>query len=367
MSGIDPFGEGYRIIVVAAVLINSVILGGVSLHFLTVDDADINNVPWPWVEQKETTTIPKADSDFIYINGEKVPWPDKISDMEEQYIYGTDMFDPDSDQDGMEDGWEVFHMTTINIFYPISSPDPLKKDAFDNYDGDGFDENGNGVLEGSEKLFNLREYVGGVEYDTEMGCFDPMDPVFGGLDPGKDWREIGRLGGWHMLDCKAINMKYNTYNPFQREQLIPLTLDPSRSDTDGDGIEDGWEIHYARELKERFFDENISIFEAEPTQHPLIFDLSKEAGMYNMTIPSPINRPGTLIDPLVPTDADRDMDLRRVHTNGFDEKDIWILHPDGMSNLDEYLNGTSPILWDTDGDSFYNPVNKEFFDLSDSV
>jgi hypothetical protein len=34
--------------------------------------------------------VPKSDSDVRLIDNEYTPWPDKLSDIEENYIYGTD-------------------------------------------------------------------------------------------------------------------------------------------------------------------------------------------------------------------------------------------------------------------------------------
>ena len=153
-------------------------------------------------EFKEVTIsgqMQKSDSDVLLINDEYIDWPDKLPDVEEQYIYGTDWRDPDTDHDGMEDGWEVHH----TFFEPIRRRliiDPNENDWNENPDGDGFDSDRNGEIEGDERLFNLREYCGGALYDSSSGMFDPSEPVFGGLDPEIDWMEIGMKGGYHLYD-----------------------------------------------------------------------------------------------------------------------------------------------------------------------
>jgi hypothetical protein len=52
---------------------------------------------------------------------------DGLKDYQELIIYGTNLVDSDTDNDGMPDGWEVSY-----------GLDPKGDDASDDFDGDGF-------------------------------------------------------------------------------------------------------------------------------------------------------------------------------------------------------------------------------------
>ncbi|MGA1821396.1 MAG: hypothetical protein ACMUIG_02590 [Thermoplasmatota archaeon] len=158
----------------------------------------------------------------------------------------------------MEDGWEVWY----HVWHPDSwsyPTDPLVFDAFNNSDGDGFDENGDGVIDLGESLFNLREYCGGAKWNMTTNCFDESDPIFGGLNPFDDWKEIGMKGGFHLYDDPGDGQMgdeenpdeqndtfddYMRYNPLLPQIFGLVTTDPSSNDTDGDGFDDGYEYFH---------------------------------------------------------------------------------------------------------------------------
>jgi len=158
---------------------------------------------------------------------------DGLSNLAEDGNY-TDPTNPDTDEDGMPDGWEVEHGLNPKYDY----------DASEDLDEDG--------------MTNLKEY--------ELG-FDPTDPSDADAD----------------LDGDGASNIYESV----RE------TDPRNSDSDGDGLPDGWEIEYDY----------------------------RYGG----------NSVGT--DPLNP-DADADPDK------------------DNLTNLEEYNAGTDPTEPDTDNDGF---------------
>ena len=109
----------------------------------------------------------------------------------------TDPLRWDSDGDGMPDGWEVAKQKWA--YNPIEHrwmwlPDPLVKDGEMDYDEDGHDANHDGIISGSENYTNLEEYLYGYDMDGDG------------------------------------------YNE--------LTTDPLNPDTDGDGVKDGKEIWF---------------------------------------------------------------------------------------------------------------------------
>jgi hypothetical protein len=113
---------------------------------------------------------------------------DSISDGDEVNIYHTDPMNPDSDGDGMPDGWEV-----LNGLNPINPGDA----GMDN-DIDG--------------LNNLLEYLHGADPKSK-------DTDKDGLNDGD---ELG------LAETDGIPNKFIT--------------NPSMSDSDGDGMPDGWEV-----------------------------------------------------------------------------------------------------------------------------
>jgi hypothetical protein len=334
-----------------------------------------------WAESPYGAPIKKADSDVILIDGEYIHWPDRLSDAEEKNEYGTDWKRPDTDGDGMDDGWEV-HYRKWDPQRMKWTLDPLVPDAFENPDGDGFDANHDGEISEEEALFNLREYCGGVLYDFEKECFDESDPIFGGLSPVHNASEIAILGGFNLFDDPDYRAPYIWINPSDRKYDVVvacyaysppkypiITSNPSEFDSDKDGMDDGWETHYHRELNRLFFHPDGSLRVMDTI---VLSDL--EMKMYGFEnndhsiedIQSNITRYPPL-SPILPYDPDIDLDLFPIHHYEAKNRTIWIYRPDGLTSLEEYGYGTSPLLWDTDGDSFYDTMNERFYDLGDAV
>ncbi len=142
---------------------------------------------------------------------------DALFDIYEKVI-DSDPFNPDTDGDGLPDGYEVLTLNT----------DPLE-----------IDTDGNGVLDGNEdfdtdNLVNIDEYL----YQTlpftpdtdEDGFFDGDEVHIYGTNP-----TIPDTDGDKLLDGEesydgSIYLEYGVY------------FDPLNPDTDGDGISDGDEV-----------------------------------------------------------------------------------------------------------------------------
>ncbi len=148
-----------------------------------------------------------------------------------------------------------------------------------------------------------------------------------------------------------------------------VTTDPSLSDTDNDGMDDGWEFHFGRELVEMFFDESgdLQVEDVEVLSEEervvngyFIPDSSYVLNYYHLSRIA-------FLDPLDPSDASMDIDVQSVIHFENGSRYVLIYRPDGLSNLEEYRFNTSPLLWDTDEDSFFNVLTGEFYDMSDIV
>ncbi len=124
---------------------------------------------------------------------------DGLTDYDEYFTYLTDPADPDTDGDGVPDGWEVHF-----------GLDPLIL-------ADG------GVDADVDGLTNLEEYQFSTNYFGTIG-FVPAD----GLDP-----TVSDTDSDNLLDGAEV--------------LVHGT-DPLLADTDGDGMPDGWEQQYAPTL-----------------------------------------------------------------------------------------------------------------------
>ncbi|MCK5252472.1 MAG: hypothetical protein KAQ96_05960, partial [Thermoplasmata archaeon] len=123
----------------------------------------------------------------------------------------TDPTDPDSDGDGMPDGWEVVH-ARWDPFTAKPNLDPLDpSDALDDPDWDGInyslkrDPDGFYIIRSGD--YNCD---GRIDPVTENETFTNLEEYLFGFDPDRD----------------GIN---------------EITPDPNMWDTDDDGISDGWE------------------------------------------------------------------------------------------------------------------------------
>lgn len=142
---------------------------------------------------------------------------DDLFDIYEKVI-DTDPFDPDTDDDGLPDGYEVITLNT----------DPLEIDTDENGISDA-DEDFD-----SDNLSNLGEYQNGTDPfdpDTDEDVFMDGDEVYTyGTDPlNPDTDNDGLLDGEESYDG-SIYAKYGVY------------FDPLNPDTNGNGVLDGDEI-----------------------------------------------------------------------------------------------------------------------------
>lgn len=152
----------------------------------------------------------------------------------------ADPNNPDSDGDSMTDGWEAGGL----CFYDGSrvGVNPLNgSDALENPDGDGWDVNLDGTLDLSESYVNWLEFhlkdLVLVEGQASFGSLEVPEGVGMDLFLGMMSGDDGPHG--FLQDADAATLATSSPNALG-------STDPQRTDTDDDGMPDGWEIHHAR-------------------------------------------------------------------------------------------------------------------------
>ncbi len=206
---------------------------------------------------------------------------------------GTDPLDPDTDGDGLNDGWEFWRMPE---FDPLDPSDGLS----DN-DGDG--------LSFAEEYLGTRGYASDPnDWDTDGDGLNDSAEAALGTDPYR------RDSDWDGLDDGGE---------------IPAGTNPLKADTDNDNMDDGWEAAHG-------FDP------LDPADGPADADgdgLSNRDEFYRGTGPR---------NP----DTDGDGRTDGAEVNGTPDSDPLDPDPDGdgLNDSAEAARGTSPRNRDTDGD-----------------
>ena len=260
----------------------------------------------------------------------------------------TDPTNNDTDDDGMIDGYEYW-FTEWDLDANRWSMNPLtSSDVNFDTDDDSYDCNENGILEAEERYTNLREYEARIYGKESMrytfppgsGLIDYGDDAIAAkmdeesvsagearsqlvaLFASKDVKSADRLGRINTAYADNFNLS-----------LFGIT-DPSHSDSDLDGMPDGWEFCY---------------------------------GSY--AVVQPVDAYRWTLNPVSPLDVDYDPDedgwFGRTSADTPAFQGSWTSHiftqagpliPPGNSplwftNWMEFDNGTRPDLNDTDADS----------------
>ena len=145
----------------------------------------------------------------------------------------------DSDGDSLPDGWEAAYSCSWDP--SRVGINPLNgSDALNNPDGDGFDINRDGILQLNEAFVNY------LEYHLKDDLFDENSPVdFSQLPFGLSTDLFSNVSNAGIPQAsypdRASGSLIANQNPFDSG-----AADPLNSDTDDDGMPDGWEIWFSR-------------------------------------------------------------------------------------------------------------------------
>jgi len=237
--------------------------------------------------------------------------------------------DPDSDNDGLLDGWEFengFDPADPHTF-PDLLPDRYQYYPF--FDGDPRDVDADGMPD---------------DWEAGVGVDDPLaDPDADGVDNvgeylnGTDPKGPDELYGG--TPTKDDDDGDGVVDPLERV----LGLDPDLWDTDGDGISDGDEIYLYRSSPFDADTDRDMLTDGDEVQigsSPIMRDTDGDG------LDDPIE---ISTDPTIP-DTDKDLIPDKSETGAVRDSDNDGL-PDWVERESEYMNGqTDPFDPDTDGD-----------------
>jgi Bacterial TSP3 repeat len=312
----------------------------------------------------EHAYIPSSDPDGDDYDG------DSLSNVDEVTLHDTDPLKLDTDDDGMDDGWEIANS--------LDPRDGGSIDPLNGADGD-FDEDG---------LSNLYEYYCGANPNV-------ADTDGDGLSDGDELYVYGTSPTWDDTDGDYLNdgdevtiygtdpAKWDTDEDFLSDgyEIFDVLTDPVKMDTDGDWMWDDWELDHgldptdpadglldadgdglANQLEFVFIDKDFWPFTADSTGFPGSddpdFDGLTTVQEFNVHLTNP-RQPDTDDDVMddgweiqVGFNAKIDNSTDGNSSNDADAD------PDGdhLTNGQESSYGTSPTNVDTDGDGVNDDV-----------
>ncbi len=268
----------------------------------------------------------------------------------------------DSDEDGMYDSWEILHFGDLSQSYT----DDFDADGIINWgeylaqlDPTNADQDGDGLIDGTQEVQMYLTDPRTADTDGD-GLSDPDEIFTHGTDPlSADTDGDGMDDKWeidHGLDPLVDDAADDPDGDgATNQEESQADTDPSNPDTDGDGIPDGWEIDMGLDPlfndasedpdgdtlnNQQEYGYNTDPLKADTDDDGL--DDAEEINSYNT-------------DPNNPDSDDDGMPDGWEVDNGLDplvNDSLLDNDGDGLTNYEEYLNGSDPDSIDTDSDGF---------------
>jgi len=278
-----------------------------------------------------------------YLEGEVDLYPlnttdrdgDGLDDINEKYVYFTDLNFNDTDLDGLLDGEEVYTYFTIPTDSDtdndrlndgeevlIYGTDPLDFDTDDDllddyeeiiiYNTDPFnpDTDGDGIPDGWEVLKGLDPLIDDSTVDYDDDGLSNLDEYYLGTHPYLNDTDFDNLiDGDEVLiyDTDPLDRDSDDDGLYDGDEVLIHLTDPLNPDSDNDTLSDGVEVN---------------VYSTNP--------LSNDSDVDGMPDPWEIEYE---LDPLF-DDSSYDNDT------------------DNLTNLEEFLNGCDPTNNDTDSDGY---------------
>ena len=356
-------------------------------------DSD-GNIHMAWVDQVDD--IRK----IYYRKGWNDADEDGLMNYEERGIYGTDPYDPDTDDDQMLDGEEIAN--GFDPFNPDEDTDGMLDGYEFHYGLDPYSNDSLGDLD-NDSLLNIEEFLANTypndndsdddfvsDYDeVVIHLTNPMNTDTDG-DTLDDGLEINDLSSDPNSGDSDNDTMSDAYEYLYRDYL-DINVNDSALDPDGEGLinlyEYQWNLHPGQVDYEGDGLDDYQEVMVWGT-NPVIFDTDKDGYMdgeevngieaptnpaanatgYVFTNPTLWDTDGDLISDKTditincnPLDNDTDDDLMSdgyeyyMHLDPLNASDANIdLDGDTLTNYEEFLLWTDPKKTDTDGDKFWD-------------
>ncbi len=262
----------------------------------------------------------------------------------------TDPNSDDTDRDGMSDGYEYW-FTEWDLENNIWTMNPLTDTDINlDSDDDSFDCNGDGYISDSESFDNLAEYDARVY--GKRSAIDTIPNGTGLVSYGQDTitaymqekgmsEQAARDQLWILFSTKDIESSdraglINAIDPDNFNFSLAGVSDPTNSDSDSDGLPDGWEFCYS--IYGEWLPVSDYRWSLNPL-NPLDIDYDPDAdGWYDRTI--------------FDIPAEQGIWENREFTAALANQQLLPSNSElYFTNLMEYNNGTHPLELDSDGDS----------------
>ena len=297
--------------------------------------------------------------------------------LSEEEESGTDPDDSDTDDDGLNDRWEVMYSGSSGVD-PLSTASDLSSDV--DMDGlslseeeelgtdpDASDTDGDGLNDGWEVMYD-RSFgvdplstasVPELSWDADKDGLSLSEEEESGTNPdASDTDGDGLNDGWEVMysGSSGVDPLSTASVPdlssdvdmdgLSLSEEEELGTDPDASDTDGDGLNDGWEVMYDRS------------FGVDPLSTASVPELNWDADMDGLSL----SEEGDANTDPDASDTDDDglndgwevmysgsFGVDPLSTASFPELN-WDADKDGLSLSEEEESGTNPDASDTDGD-----------------